>query len=42
MKEADPLAKCLRFVLALHAETELSVHSPESGFETKQRFVGIE
>ena len=42
VQEAEPLAESLRLVLALHAETELCVHRPESGFETAQRFVGIE
>jgi len=42
VQEAEPLAKSLRLVPALHAETELCVQRPESGFETTQRFVGIE
>ncbi len=42
MQEAEPLAKSLRLVLALHAETELCVQRPESGFDTAQRFVAIE
>ena len=42
VQEAEPLAKSLRLVLALHAETELCMKRPESGFETAQRFVGIE
>jgi hypothetical protein len=40
--EVEPLAKSLRLVLALHAETELSMKRPKSGFDTAQRFVGIE
>ena len=36
VQEAEPLAKSLRFVLALHAETELCMQRPESGFETAQ------
>jgi hypothetical protein len=42
VQEAEPLAKSLRLVLALYAETELCMQRPESGFETAQRFVGIE
>ena len=42
MQEAEPLAESLCLVLALHAETQLRVQRPESGFETAQRFVGIE
>ena len=42
LQEAEPLAKSLCLVLALHAETELCVQRPQSGFETTQRFVGIE
>jgi hypothetical protein len=29
-------------VLTLYAETKLCMQRPESGFETAQRFVGIE
>ena len=42
VQEAEPLAKSLCLVLALHAETELCVQRPESGFEAAQRFVAIE
>jgi hypothetical protein len=42
VQEAEPLAKSLRLVVALYAETELSMKRPESGFETAQRLVGIE
>ena len=42
VQEAEPLGKSLRLVLALHAETELCVQRPESGFDTAQRFVGVE
>jgi hypothetical protein len=42
VQEAEPLAKSLRLVLALHAQTELRMRRSESGFETAQRFVGIE
>ena len=42
VQEAEPLAKSLCLVLALHAETELCVQRPKSGFEAAQRFVGIE
>jgi hypothetical protein len=36
------MAESLRLVLALHAETELCMKRPESGFEAAQRFVRIE
>jgi hypothetical protein len=42
VQEVEPLAKSLRLVLALYAETELSMKRPESGIETAQSFVGIE
>jgi hypothetical protein len=42
VQEAQPLAKSLRLVLALYAETEPRMQRPESGFETAPRFVGIE
>jgi len=42
VQEAEPLAKSLRLVLTLHAETQLCVQRPESGFEAAQRFVAIE
>jgi hypothetical protein len=42
VQEAEPLAKSLCLVLALYAETKLCMQRPESGFETAQRFVGIE
>jgi hypothetical protein len=29
-------------VLALYAQTKLRMQRPESGFETAQRFIGIE
>jgi hypothetical protein len=41
-KKLSPLAESLRLVLALHAETELFMKWPESGFETAQHFVRIE
>jgi hypothetical protein len=42
VQEAEPLAKSLSLVLALYAETKLCMQRPEPGFETAQRFVGIE
>jgi hypothetical protein len=42
VQEVEPSAKGVRLVLALYAESELSMKRPESGFETAQRFVGIE
>jgi hypothetical protein len=41
VQQAESLAKSLRLVLALYAETEPRMQRPESGFETAQRFVGI-
>ncbi len=40
VQEAEPLAKSLRLVRTLHAETQLCVNRPESGFETTQGFGG--
>jgi hypothetical protein len=42
LQEAEPLAESLCLMLALYAKTELRVQRPKSGFETAQRFVGIE
>jgi hypothetical protein len=42
VQEVEPSAKSLRLVLALYAETEPSMKRPQSGFETTQRFIGIE
>ena len=42
VQEAQPLTKSLCLVLALYAQTKLCMQRPESGFETAQRFVGIE
>jgi hypothetical protein len=33
VQEIEPLAKSLRFVLALNAETELSMKRPKSGLD---------
>jgi hypothetical protein len=42
VQEAQPLTKSLCLVLALYAQTKLCMQRPESGFETAQRFIGIE